>query len=440
MNEEVIINNIPSANRKDFGYRSINSSNMHNVNQQEMLNDILDLFNKANAIERTLTTHLDYIKLENSHLEAINYELMLKYQKLLSETENIKKEDEDDRKYVIYPYDCNTEDTIYGAVINNVTSDITVRPSKKVSKTIIYDTLSDSIYLPNSLNVEVRCTNGGIISKIDNDLYAPFYSDNNLYWTRKVVTDNSTEYIDTEYIITLPEDIQTSAEGNEIYIEPFLATVLNVYTREGDSSDWEAVSGSSNHSAINPSEELSSFVNSARPFRLNFPNKKMNQIKIVLRCNDYKECETNLRAFVFGLKNIGVYINYYDTNEGSDFYFDFELKENRDLLLREIVPHFNNDSDTGNCPKDFLFEIYYKSDDQKYHKIIDSFPCIPQTNKLRIKCKFGELYGYANIKDITIHYSLVKDVPTEADKKSAIVGTFISGTVVVGTSKNEEDK
>jgi hypothetical protein len=94
------------------------------------------------------------------------------------------------------------------------------------------------------LNVNIlNRSNVGIVTQTDNVYYAPFYKDNNLYWTRKCVTDGSVESIMTDYIITLPEDIMTTPEMNEIYINPFMCNVKQIYTRYGDSTLWESVSG-----------------------------------------------------------------------------------------------------------------------------------------------------------------------------------------------------
>ena len=95
-----IVNNIPSSNRKDFGYKAINSSSVHNKNQEEILNDILDLYNKTNSIEKVINEQLDYIKLENTMLESIYSTMYNKYRDLYQRYESIINIEEE-KRYIL---------------------------------------------------------------------------------------------------------------------------------------------------------------------------------------------------------------------------------------------------------------------------------------------------------------------------------------------------
>ncbi|HFL8128256.1 TPA: hypothetical protein ACG5GR_003860, partial [Clostridioides difficile] len=106
---KVVINNLPVSNRKDFGYKAINTSSMHNDNQNNMLNDILDLFNKTNDIERMLNNNINLIKLENAQLEAVNSNLVQKYNQLLNKYIDIQKSNKLRRK-IILPQDCKSDE------------------------------------------------------------------------------------------------------------------------------------------------------------------------------------------------------------------------------------------------------------------------------------------------------------------------------------------
>lgn len=405
--DKVIINNIPSVNRKDFGYKAINRSDTHNSNQEEVLNDILDLFNKTNAVERVINEQLDYIKLENSYLESANKAMLDKFEDLYQKFQDFLT-GERYRRCIIMPQDCTTYDEIFGAIVDNLTSDITVRPSKKISKFVITDSITDSVFLPDTLEVTINdVTSKGIISKVNHDIYAPFYKDNNLYWTRTVVTDNTAESVITEYIINLPEEIMTTPEMNEIFINPFLCKVKEVYGRYGDSNVWELIKGQEYHDAINNEKTIEAYINSNRPFRLSFPNTKINQIKIVVEASQYIEGETNLRTFNYGIKQISGYINYYNSYEANSFQFDVTIPEiESHILITGIVPYFNNGSESSAYSRDFVCDVYYKDEAGYYHKIIDTYPFTPPTNKIRVKCKFGENLGVSNIKKIEVRYKM----------------------------------
>lgn len=402
--DKVIINNIPSSNRKEFGYRSINSSSEHNINQNEMLDDILDLYNKANAIERVVNENIDFIKQENSYLQAINKSLLDKMEDLKIKYEGLLGEKEE-KKILITPYDCITYDESFSATIDKITSDITVRPSKKISKVAIFDSITDSMFLPDTLTVDIRTKNKkGIISEIDNDIYAPFHKDNELYWTRKIVSDNTIDFIETEYIINLPEDIMTTPQMNEIYINPFLATVTSVQARYGDSSKWEDIDSTDLHPAMNPNDTIDAYINSTRPFRLNFRNKKANQVKITIKCNNFTEGETNLRAFTYGIKSIGIFINYYNNYEPSSFQFEVSIPEVDNYVITGVTPFFNNSNQGGAYSRDFVCDMYYKDSAGYFHKIVDVFPFTPKTNDIMVRCRFGEKYGEINIKKLELSY------------------------------------
>ena len=404
----VMINNIPSMNRKNFGYKSINRSETHNDNQNEILSDILDLFNKANNIERTVNQNMEFIKHENSQLESINSMLLDKIEALKLNYEELYF-DRQERRITVTPASCEIYDNTLGAVIDNKTSSITSRPSKKISKFAIFDDITDSMFLPNGLSVDItNKTDNGIVSQSDNDIYSPFYKDDNLYWTRRVVTDNTVEYIDTEYIITLPEEIMTTAEMNELLVHPFMSRVIAVYCRHGDSSLWESIAGQEHNPGISTNNDIDTLIRCQRPIRLNFPNKKINQLKIVIRCDNYVEGQTNLRTFMYGIKAIEGYINYYSNYENSSFQFEVTIPEpsiaSDRYVITGIKPYFNNGTESGVYSKDFGYEIFFKDSNDIYHKITDSFPFTPTTNDLRIRCTFGQRYDEINIRKVEVIY------------------------------------
>lgn len=408
MDDRVIVGNIPSSNRGNFGYRSINTSESHNINQENILNDILDLYNKTNNIERIVKENSDFIKMENTYLESLNHILTDKYLNLI-EKYNETTKGESNKKKVILPAECKVDDYIYGAIIDNVTSDITIRPSRKISKLAVFDSVTDSMYIPDTLDVDIRCQTVGVISETDNDIYAPFYNDNELYWTRKVVTDNTVEEVYTEYIITLAEEIMTTAELNEIKIHPFLCNIESVYTRYGDSNPWEKINGIEYHSSINNENNgVNEFANFPQPFCLSFTNIKANQIKIVLKSNKYIEGETNLRNFMFGIKHIGAYINYYNTYEASTFYTEVTFNETDSVILDSIDVNFNNCKSNGLFLSDIDYEFYYKDKNNMYQKIYDEFPFVIPNNKIMIKFRIGETYKEINIKSIILNYKTLK--------------------------------
>ena len=211
------------------------------------------------------------------------------------------------------------------------------------------------------------------------------------------------------YIITLPDEIMTTALMNELYINPLMCKVVQIYYRYGDSSLWESLQGQTYHPAIQYAQEdsIESDINSIRPIKLNFEPVKINQIKIVVESNMYVEGETNLRNFYFGIKEIAGYINYYSDYQGSSFTFETALPDDNKYEITGIQAHYNNGNNYGVYSEDFAYDFYYKDSNEEYHKITDIFPFVPQTNKLKVKCTFGERYDEISIKKIELLYKKI---------------------------------
>ena len=416
--EKIIPNNIPATNRKEFGYRGINESHDHNVNQQEISDDILDIFNKINNIEKRIFDNEFYIKEETSHLESEKNKHLEIYKQLL-QCVNDLADDSYTRKKIILPHECDEENGNISAVINRCTNNITPKSLTKVSKLSILDSFTDKIYIPDSLNVFVHNITDGIISENDTDIYAPFNNRDDLYWIRKVTTDNTINYVDTEYIISMPEEIMTTPKMNEIVIHPFMSKILNVEYRFGDSSSWQQVKGIE----YNPIFTQSDFY-STGPIQLNFDSVNANQIKITLRSYNYIEGETNIRNYAFGLKSVYVYINEYIDGEFS--YLSAKTSFDEDdcsIIISNIYAEFSNNFSTSIYQNDVMYELYYKNKNGMYQYITDTFPITIPTNDILIKFKIGEKYNTMNISHFCIDYNVIKD-------ESKVLLSYIDDIVV----------
>ena len=64
------ISNIPHTRLNKVGFRTTTSSDTHNDNQDKILEDILDLYNKSNNIEKKLTQALYVSNCENKYLQS----------------------------------------------------------------------------------------------------------------------------------------------------------------------------------------------------------------------------------------------------------------------------------------------------------------------------------------------------------------------------------
>lgn len=401
---KVIVNNVPATNRNEFGYRNVNESHDHNVNQQNISDDILDLFNKANNIEKKVLDNETYIKQETSYIEAEKATWLSIYKQLLQSVNEIVN-DEVSRKKIVLPKDCKEDNTYLSAVINRMTNCITPRYVTKVSKLSILDTITDKIYLPDTLGVFIQNLTYSIISETDNDIYAPFDRSDDLYWVRDVVTDNTTDYVDTDYIINMPEEIMTSPLMNEIAIYPYMCKVINIQYRYGDSMSWNDIEGFEYNKIANQQD----FVITG-PVQFNFAPVKANQVKITIRSHNYKESETDLRNFSFGLKHVGIFLCDYSDDEMS--YLSTEVKfdeEDCSIVISNIIAEFNNSDVNSHYQKDIQYEFFFKNNKGVYQYIADSLPFIIPSNEILIKLKIAEKYKNMNISHFCLNYNVIND-------------------------------
>lgn len=404
MSDKAIIKNIPSTSRMDFGYRSINSSHSHNVNQEQISSDILDLYNKSNNIERIINENAKYIKLEHTSLEAERFTLIKNYQDAIQSINELMDQDSE-RVKLILPYKLQEDYSELSASINRVTNCVTARPKSKVSKLTIRDTVTDTTYIPSSLRITIDDDRNGVIAVQDNDLYAPFNQSEDFYWVRNVSTDINIDKVSCDYIIDMPEDIMTSPYVNEIVIHPFMAKVLNVEYRHGDSNYWTKVKGIENHKVISDD----TFSNNS-PFQLNFEDAEVNQIKITIESTNFTEGETNLRNFIFGLKHVGVYQNEYIQDDMSFLSTDIEFDEMDDVVIVDSVNAVLNNGDVESVMlADIHYEFYYKNPLGVYQYISENLPFHAPSKELRVKVKMAYEHKHMNISHFQLIYRVIPD-------------------------------
>lgn len=400
------INNIPSSTQEGFSYKGVNSSHVHNEIQEKLCKDILNLFNKANLLEKKVNENFEYMLEDTQNVESINLLLINKYNDLLDRYYKILS-NKKDRSNIIYPSECNIESNITGAVIDKLYNTITIRPSKKISKLTIVDDITDTSYIPDSLRVNSFTKCNGFISEDESDIMAPFMYNDNFYYTKRVVTDDTCEEVVMEYIITLPEAIMTTINTNQMLISPYNCNLIDAYYRYGDSATWDRINSVDFNSSIAVKKD--EFIHSARKCSLSFEDIKANQIKLIFKCSSYRNTNTNTRVFSFGIKEIGIYVNYFNNYQTNSFYFDTEIKEDCLIVITGIETIFNNCETNGKYEGDVIYELYYKDSENINHRILDKFPFTPPTNKLRVKCVIGEKYKNMNISRIKLNYSLLTE-------------------------------
>ena len=151
----LFVKNILSIKERTFKIRSKMSSSELNALQKEAFDDILDLFNKANQLQKTIYE----MNLAN-HIESSCYtkrlqEALDKIKELEENYANLIKEENEYRSLTKYAYEAKTLDTGYDAIVDKNTNDIIAHIVNSTSKVRLYDETYDETVVPPSLQVHI---------------------------------------------------------------------------------------------------------------------------------------------------------------------------------------------------------------------------------------------------------------------------------------------
>lgn len=391
------INSVPNTYFKECLFRGKNKSEDHNEFLNNIINDIVDLFNKASNIENNVNSITENVMLENNMLIEDNKILTNK----ITELNQIINNYSIYNNKINYIYPRNIENDMYfKSIIDNRKSCITVNHFSSCSKVNVLDESTNSTFVPKSLkygitiNPNGQKNNDDILSMEENEFANCFNNDLSDFYYNKVTTNNNVDYINAEVIITLPEDIISTRNINEINVDltPFKGPVINKISHRLGNGFW---------CEIEELKDLETYNNGINEnFKLNFSKIQCNQLKIDLTLNKYTNINDS-KVFYFGFKNIDIKENNY--NNYSLFNFTHEFKEKNTIIINNIEAIYNNKKSlSGNL---IQFEYYYVDNNDIKHKIVDSLPFVMPTNKLFVKCKlYNNEDSTPNISKIEINY------------------------------------
>lgn len=425
---DVFVKNIPSIQNHEFKHRSVSSSESLNELEKQSFNDILDLFNKANVLQKEI-----YEMNTASNIEATCYskrleETQAKLNQLEEQYNNIIA-DKDEYKYITrYAFDAFIEENSpYAANIDTNTSDIIAHVASSVSKTRLYDDTYDETVIPPSLKVYIgpdsfNTDNEHILSIEDSNINNAFDGNLSTTWFRKVITDTSVEYIENEVVVGLPEDIITSRQVNQIILYPYPSGYVDVVDVQYKSNGaWNTVSGFYEHAGAEEEEYKDIFNNTltrhsiknSSNLRFNFSSLQTNQIRVKLRQRNYiADIENNRRVWYLGIRDLDVNYNRY-TRDHSEFsmIFDFPEVENN-IKIYDVEVQCNNTfyganyNDLTNEHPNIYREFFYYDSSGNTHKISASTPFILNGHKLLVKFTIEGIAETPNIHNCKVKYKL----------------------------------
>ena len=417
----LFVRNIPSVKEREFKYRSRMSSQQLNEMQNETFNDILDLFNKANQLQKNIYE----MNLANN-IESVCYSKRLdksiaELNKLTEMYNNLINIEEGFRTVSKFAFEAITDNTAYSAVIDQNTNDIVSHIVSSISKTRLYDETYDETLVPSSLQAYIGPDSfkegGNIYSIEDTNINNAFDGSDGSVWLRKVITSTDVQCIENELVIGLPEDIITTRLMNQIVIKTFPVGFVDILDIKYKSNGaWQTIPGFTKHYGCNEYEDTDIFgntytynaINDSSNVKFNFHNLQTNQIKIKLRQRNYEyDSEHNRRIWYFGLRDVDVLYNVY-TRDHSEFEMVYEFPETDKVIkVYDSEVFFNNSGLTNDNSFGVSKEYFYYDSNGNTHKISSTCPFILNGHKLMVRYTIEGNQITPNIYKCNVKYKLV---------------------------------
>ncbi len=442
----LFVKNIPSIQDREFKYRGRMDSHALNELQKEAFDDILDLFNKANQLQRTvyetnMANHIES-KCYSERLTTALYNLTLfkeRYENLTNAS--------DFRYQTCYAYDQNRtqieQKDSYAATIDRASNSIMAHITNSISKTRLYDETYDESIVPPSLQVyvgpdsfrvntdnPVSSPSGEVMDTIysieDTDVRNAFDGNDSTIWLRKVKTSPDVTQIENEIVLGLPEDIITTRLINEVRLKPFPVGYVDVLDIQyKNNGAWQSIPGIQSHHLFKEEDIRDAFGNvvgtrfvahDACNMVFSFHPIQTSQLRFKLRQRHYEEDfvgDDVYHVFYLGLRDVDIRFNTY-TNEHSEFTMTYEFPEKeRYIQVFDAEPLFNNLDVIDTEHYHVVKEYFYFDSDGNTHKIAQTCPFIltyGDTHKLMVKYTIDGGQFTPNIYGGCVKYTLTDKI------------------------------
>lgn len=378
---------VPISKNKTATFRRKIKSSDFNEKQDKVLNDLLELYNKANSLNSSLQDTIITMDYENKFLKR-------KLNELESKLEEAKELDIC-KKLTVFASDMKSDED-YPVEINYMANDLSQEILARISKVNIYDEVIDKTIVPSSLDVSCRIlnkTNAYLIYNT-NDIFNAFDGNDATSWMYQITTNNSINSVQVELIITIPDSIVTSYNINEIIIEAFPVSSVDIKELKYRSSyvTWTDIPSFYEHY-----ENDGEGIKDSTIARFNFKPVNANQIKVILE-QSYFANKNNLREFCLGAKNIQ--INYTKACYHQCFFScDLNIpKKFKNPVLTEANIVYNNPKQIGDNVIEL--EYYYRDNDDVLHRINGHLPLNLPSNNIEVKGKVYQDDNTINLSHI----------------------------------------
>lgn len=415
------VKNIPSIQEIEFKTREISDSHKLNLVQEQVFNDILDLFNKANTLQKEMYEMNMAANIESACYAKRLEETLTRLSLIEEQYNNLLLAPEDFRAITRYASDATIDEiSPFSAVVDTNTNDIIANIISSVSKTRMYDETYDETLVPPSLKIYVgpdsfNTDNEHILTIEDSNIANALDGNISTVWFRRIVTDTSIENIENEVVIGLPEDIITSRMINQIILSPYPSGYVDIMNIEYKTNGaWQTIPGLEFHTCYSEEEYEDIFGNkytrgvikNAPNIKLNFKPIQSNQIRIKLRQRNYEyDAQNNRRIWYLGIRDLDVNYNRY-TKDHSEFDMVYEFTEtDKNIKIYDTEVFCNNNIDSS-ILENIYKEYYYYDADGNTHKVSDSLPFILTGHKLMVRFTIEGTVDTPNINKCVVKYKL----------------------------------
>ena len=415
------IKNIPSIQEIEFKTREISDSHKLNLMQEQVFNDILDLFNKANALQKEMYEMNMAANIESTCYAKRLEETLTRLSLIEEQYNNLLLAPEDFRSITRYALDATVDDlSPFAAVIDTNTNDIIANIISSISKTRMYDDTYDETLIPPSLKIYVgpdsfNTNNEHILVIEDSNVSNALDGNISTVWFRRIITDTTIENIENEVVIGLPEDIITSRMVNQIILSPYPSGYVDIMSIDYKTNGaWQSIPGLEYHNCYSEEEYEDIFGNkytrgvikNSPNIKLNFKPIQTNQIRVRFRQRNYEyDAQNNRRIWYLGIRDLDVNYNRY-TRDHSEFDMVFDFPEtDKNIKVYDTEVFCNNNIDSA-VLENIYKEYYYYDADGNTHKVSDSLPFVLTGHKLMVRFTIEGTNDTPNINKCSVKYKL----------------------------------
>lgn len=410
------LNYLPKTSAVRFGFRQPLDSAQLNELHQDILEDLLELFNQSNEFDQTLN-HLRHTSTaESIFLRYRLNELEGRFQTLNTLYKN-QMEASKTRTLLLFPHQFRSTEVGHEMDVDLEAMCATMKPTYYTSKVNLYDAVLGATYVSPSLQFLYgpSTTEQGlnVLEIEDNGPQNAFDGDPTNYWVRRYVCKSGVTEVQCELIITLPDDILTNKSINQLKMIPFPVDAVDILSIETKTSgNWAMIPGFEDYQQAQLEIGKDDFLNrtenrviqNSPALKFNFKEITANQIRICFRQQNFIQQELGNREFYIGAKNIEIgYTSYH--NQYYTFEVDAEFPVDQEqLLITQVDLVYNNGNEIFETPQ---LEFYWYDAEETLHHVNQTVPFATNQKKLMIRVKFFESVTTPNIKQLKVHYQVI---------------------------------